>query len=1005
MNKKFIVLLLVCSVILSCAAIPVSSDNVPVPVFRMTPGADSPVVVDSTGGITGIMSGYAESEHDKDNIAYFGRKDGNGVYFNDGKITLIKDGLRKLIDKKSELSVNFWINRDSKGTAVPFAVNGGSGAALMISVNRSGTVSLRLTPGVYDSEKNIDLGNIESGKWVFVTVNISLSSGTAQLYENAELIGEKSFDFLLPRFSLDSPVKNDEFTFVKTAVDDITVYANTLDAAGIGQAMNLQYTPVENKGLVPVSTWSFDRTDGNIVKASGSKPSNGTLVNSNLIYEGVIGKAGNFPGEKLGYMDMGKSVSENLQGASAVSVSFWMRNKAAPSWGRLISLYMQNEKALFHVTYNGGASYAGRMILTIGGRSCPSESYKQRDYNLYDYGNGGDWIHVVGILDFKNKQITAYLNGEYSDPYAWNGAAPAASVGFEQDTLIKGETPYNDCVGGDAAVRSSYPGYLDEVAFYDRALTAEEVQLLYMSGASGAVSKLTLERENIPIIKSFGDKASAFYDGVGFAIHDGKRVWFNDNDHSEAPVMRDDKLYLPLSALKATGFTFTEEEDRILFPYGSIAAADTIVENGVRYVGALRAAKALNTEAEADGGLVIFKNGISISEQIKTQYLWLLTDRSILYPERSHNKTRVVVAQTDTNVTGTRFGDPSIALRENGDIIATYIPYDNRKGTEVHLSKDGGKTFENIAFVPDMGSATPFEVNGVLYLMGIGDRVLKIVKSTDGGYTWTTPGDETSGWFERAEMPYPHGITPILFANGRIYRAFEEQTDETGKNQWVTTYRSYMVSAPVDCDLLNENNWTFTNLLNYDFVGKGWSTYTENQTYNYTGGWLEGNAVASPDGKVYNMLRLQTGNESGYAALCTLSEDNKTLSFDINTGIIDFEGGMTKFLTRYDEKSGYYVSVSNIVTDKSNSNQRNVVGLNISKDLRNWETVEILLCDESLTPWYDSNYRHGMQYFDWVADGDDMLLIVREAAENSKAYHEANRVTFYRICGFRKNFK
>ena len=83
--------------------------------------------------------------------------------------------------------------------------------------------------------------------------------------------------------------------------------------------------------------------------------------------------------------------------------------------------------------------------------------------------------------------------------------------------------------------------------------------------------------------------------------------------------MRDDKLYLPLSALKATGFTFTEEEDRILFPYGSIAAADTIVENGVRYVGALRAAKALTRKPKrTEDWLYLKKRHIDIGTNKNT---------------------------------------------------------------------------------------------------------------------------------------------------------------------------------------------------------------------------------------------------------------------------------------------------------------------------------------------------------------------------------------------------
>lgn len=966
------------------------------PSFRILPTSGSQIVSDTAGGSKGIVGGQTEPG-----------PDGQGLYFYDGTLTIAANRLRGLLYQKGEVSICMRLRADAGGSSVPFRVQGGSGEMLRVRIDQTGLLSLYCRPGAYDNGTTVPLGEIAQERWVFVTVVLSLSGGYAALYQDGELLGRKDVRFFTTAFAETASACADELQFTKTAVGEIALYPAALSGQDMQAAMQLPAEKSDETPLQPVSAWSFDRVEGQTVKADGTAPADGILHDCNLITEGVTGRAVSVPGERMGYMDIGKSVSETLVGSSAISVSFWMRSKAPAGWGRLIALYSTNEKAMLHISYNGGGAYDRRMILTIGGRSCPTESYKSRDFNLYDIGEGADWIHVTAVLDFAGKQITAYLNGKQAEPYHWNNNPVDASIKFEKETLEKGKTPYPDCIGGDIAIRSSYPGYLDEVAFYDRAVTAGEAHLLYLAGASDAVSKLTLEREQIPVIQGFGKNAAAFYPGVGFAIYDGGRVWFRDDDHTEAPFYEDGNVFLPVSALTATGYRVTETAQglRVAGKSSGVVSPEAVRQkDGVWYCAAQAAAAAAGVQYVQEGAMAVLYTGVALSDAIKTQYLWLLTDTHTQYPVRSHNKTRTVIAATDTLTTGIRFGDPSLTLLDNGHIIATYIPYDDRRGTMVYCSADGGETWKNTAFVPNVGSVTPFQVDGTLYLMGIGERAIRVLKSDDEGYTWTEPADEQTGLFARAEIPYPHAISPVLFANGRIYRAFEEQTDENGKNQWVTTYRSFMVSAPLDCDLLDMRNWTFTNLVDYDFVGKGYSTYTDHQTYNYTGGWLEGNAIATPEGKVYNMLRLQTGNESGYAALCSLSADNRTLSFDPESGIVHFEGGMSKFLTRYDEQSGYYVSIANIVTDKSNSNQRNVLGMNISKDLYTWETAEILLCDETLMPWYDSVYHHAFQYVDWVFDGDDIIMVVREAADQTKAYHEANRVTFYRVKEFRKYF-
>ena len=40
-------------------------------------------------------------------------------------------------------------------------------------------------------------------------------------------------------------------------------------------------------------------------------------------------------------------------------------------------------------------------------------------------------------------------------------------------------------------------------------------------------------------------------------------------------------------------------------------------------------------------------------------------------------------------------------------------------------------------------------------------------------------------------------------------------------------------------------------------------------------------------------------------------DDGKTITFDPETGFIDFPGGMTKFTIRFDSKTGLYLTLSN----------------------------------------------------------------------------------------------
>jgi hypothetical protein len=231
---------------------------------------------------------------------------------------------------------------------------------------------------------------------------------------------------------------------------------------------------------------------------------------------------------------------------------------------------------------------------------------------------------------------------------------------------------------------------------------------------------------------------------------------------------------------------------------------------------------------------------------------------------------------------------------------------------------------------------------------------------------------------------------PVIEHNGRLWRAFE---DAMGGTRWGERYRAGMLSIPVSSDLLDSTNWVSSNFLerNPSWLGGKF------------GGWLEGNAVATRDGTVWDILRVDTPGWPEKAALVQISEDGLKATFDSTNSFIDFPGGAKKFVIRYDSLSDKYWSLATIALDRDKgqmppSRVRNCLALVASSDLRKWATRGILL--------YHSDVRkHGFQYADWQFENADIVAVVRtdfdDGLGGAHNNHDANFLTFHRITGFR----
>jgi len=346
---------------------------------------------------------------------------------------------------------------------------------------------------------------------------------------------------------------------------------------------------------------------------------------------------------------------------------------------------------------------------------------------------------------------------------------------------------------------------------------------------------------------------------------------------------------------------------------------------------------------------------------------------------------------------GLYIGSPGICFLPDGSYISTHEyfgPGNNNKTSivQVFLSKDKGQHWTRISKIEGQVWSEPFVLNDTLYMIGPveygGDLVIR--KSLDGGYTWTTPIDSYSGRLFSGH--YHSAPTPVVFHGNRIWKAIEDLDGPKGE-KWGMFFRSYVISAPLDSDLMKASSWTITNPMAYN------SAYLDG---NFAG-WLEGNVVVDPNGNIVNILRTdyrKNGDEK--ASIISISDDGKVASFNPTTGFINYPGGCKKFTIRYDSVSELYWTLSNYVPllDKGYNPERtrNTQALMCSRDLKKWVVKAIAL-------HHADREKHGFQYIDFQFDGDDIVFVSRTAYDDTSGgannQHNANYLTFHRIINFR----
>ena len=742
---------------------------------------------------------------------------------------------------------------------------------------------------------------------------------------------------------------------------------------------------VEKEDPNMISHWTMDTIGENNLVMDSAKRKNGTAQNCKLSNDAISGASVLIQPSVGSYVSFDTKITDALKDTGEITLAFWYYSMTSLLQKPYVfCLSMEDGKPGFSIQLT-----STNVVVTA--RSCKEESAKIRTYSCSGWS---EWIHLAVSVNYKTGTVRLYRNGIEVTP------GEGAVQRFRKSSYDPGTPKYSDSLGGFAEDHFNsriFSGKIDEVYLFSKAASAEEIMALYADG-KGVVTPSETEAllySKLSILTGVGNTVLSANSNV--VLHNSDRCYLVPGDASQKVTSRNDVNYAPAAFFKAYRNTEITETQ--------LQAMDHFTENGQLYVSVSDFATVTKTDiATTKGGrIVLGKSGIDsdLADFIDRYYNG--ETELLPTPEIDIYNSRTPVKYSDVITNRISLGSPSMLKLSNGNLLASY-DYNGKKYTPVSggtndagvsISTDGGNTWTEIAIIPRMLWGSLFEIGNSVYLMGRDTATLKlaIVKSIDGGYTWTDIAngqiDPTVGMAHRAP-------TPAVFYNGRVYIACEDSADENGVAANVPTKRAYMMSASVDADLLDPDSWTKSNCVSFDTK---WLDDTKNYGGSNTGlGFYEGNAVCGKNGTMYIISRVDSDPYCGIAVILKLSSDNQTLVFERR---IDLPIGKDKFVIRYDEGSQKYIAIGNTKTSALYPTQRNVLAMYCSEDLIHWEYVVTLLSDNTLTMVEKSVQNYGYQYPDFVFDGDDILLLVREASGNTTYWHDANYISFFTIPNFR----
>lgn len=358
----------------------------------------------------------------------------------------------------------------------------------------------------------------------------------------------------------------------------------------------------------------------------------------------------------------------------------------------------------------------------------------------------------------------------------------------------------------------------------------------------------------------------------------------------------------------------------------------------------------------------------------------------------------------------------------------------------VYTSDDAGRTWAQRTEFPFM-HARPFVAGRSLYVLGhAGD--LTIIRSGDGGETWSAPARLSEGQL------WHQAPCNVHHANGCVYLVMERRITSDIKSWYVGELAPVLMRGRIDDDLTRQENWTLASELSFrdalpeaetdpaiELFGVPFfsAPYPRGSTpapgRNCAPlGWLEANVVQftdpdhvwhDPSGKTFHLwMRAHTGG-TNYACIAKVVEQSdapgtgpmETMLETVPSGktmlYAPCPGGQMKFHVLYDELTKLYWLLSTQATDSMirpdrmpadrynlPNNERRRLQLHFSKNMIDWCFAGLV----AVGPVEHAS-RH---YASLAIDGDDLVVLSRSGDQRAKSPHDGNLITFHRVQNFRE---
>jgi len=178
------------------------------------------------------------------------------------------------------------------------------------------------------------------------------------------------------------------------------------------------------------------------------------------------------------YVDLGNGLLNDLRGARAITIEFWIDTSNITAFSSGAAIFATSSSGTSAAAINVDDAGSGR--ITVSGRSKNDDPFISRaakNLGFEDFG-AKKLLHIVGIYDFSditnNPSIKLWVNGRKIEL----DNAPAAGQ-FGSDRMAVEPGQYSTWIGRNQSNQASTALPIDEVAFYDYALSEERIRAHY----------------------------------------------------------------------------------------------------------------------------------------------------------------------------------------------------------------------------------------------------------------------------------------------------------------------------------------------------------------------------------------------------------------------------------------------------------------------------------------------------------------------------------------------